>query len=249
MIADELGNPVAKELTISQYNQYKLMKKLGSMGKKPIKDKTLNNHLGYLRAMYNSLIRSKDIKYRNPLEEAEMIKVQQPELAYLTQAQIKLLLHDIDTRCKNPHVKYIARLCLGTGARWGEVVSRKLYHFKDGRVEYSNTKGKRTRTIPVEAKLFAEVCEHLKEYQQFPKSINSFRRAMKRTGIELPKGQCSHVLRHSFASHFMMNGGNIVVLQKILGHADISMTMKYAKFDPNHLQDAALLNPLYSVRT
>ncbi|AVX01386.1 hypothetical protein BJD94_16030 [Vibrio vulnificus Env1] len=28
-------------------------------------------------------------------------------------------------------------------------------------------------------------------------------------GITLASGQASHVLRHTFASHFMMNGGNI----------------------------------------
>ncbi len=53
-----------------------------------------------------------------------------------------------------------------------------------------------------------------------------------------------HVLRHSFASHFMMNGGNIFVLRDILGHADISMAMRYAHFAPDHLSVAILHNPL-----
>ncbi|WP_159150688.1 tyrosine-type recombinase/integrase, partial [Klebsiella pneumoniae] len=43
------------------------------------------------------------------------------------------------------------------------------------------------------------------------------------------------VLRHTFASHFMMNGGNILVLRDILGHSDIKMTMVYAHFSPDHL--------------
>ncbi len=38
------------------------------------------------------------------------------------------------------------------------------------------------------------------------------------------------MLRHTFASHFMMNGGNILVLQHVLGHTDIKMTMRYAHF-------------------
>ncbi|MEH8539414.1 tyrosine-type recombinase/integrase, partial [Klebsiella pneumoniae] len=71
-----------------------------------------------------------------------------------------------------------------------------------------------------------------------------FRNALDRAGIELPPGQLTHVLRHTFASHFMMNGGNILVLQKILGHTDIKMTMRYAHFAPNHLEDAVRLNPL-----
>ena len=173
-----------------------------------------------------------------------MIRVQQPELAYLTHRQVQELLEQIDKGCVNPHVKYITRLCLSTGARWGEVESRQLYHLKDNRIEYSNTKGKKTRTIPIEPELFEQVYSHLKAHKRFTSSISAFRRTLRRTVIELPKGQASHVLRHTFASHFMMNGGNILVLQKILGHSDISMTMKYAKFDPKHLQDATRLNPL-----
>ena len=61
---------------------------------------------------------------------------------------------------------------------------------------------------------------------------------------ELPAGQLTHVLRHTFASHFMMNGGNILVLQRVLGHTDIKMTMRYAHFAPDHLEDAVKLNPL-----
>lgn len=45
-----------------------------------------------------------------------------------------------------------------------------------------------------------------------------------------------HDLRHSFASNFMMNGGNVFDLQKLLGHTDIKMTMRYAHFTPDHLQ-------------
>lgn len=45
-----------------------------------------------------------------------------------------------------------------------------------------------------------------------------------------------HDLRHSFASNYMMNGGNVFDLQKILGHTDIKMTMRYAHFTPDHLQ-------------
>lgn len=47
-----------------------------------------------------------------------------------------------------------------------------------------------------------------------------------------------HDLRHTFASQFMMNNGNVFDLQKILGHTDIKMTMRYAHYSPEHLQKA-----------
>ncbi len=54
----------------------------------------------------------------------------------------------------------------------------------------------------------------------------------------------THALRHTFASHFMMNGGNILTLQRILGHQSLTMTMRYAHLAPEHLQEAKMLNPL-----
>ena len=42
----------------------------------------------------------------------------------------------------------------------------------------------------------------------------------------------------------MMNGGNLLTLQKILGHQSIQMTMRYAHLAPEHLQEAVNLNPL-----
>jgi len=75
-----------------------------------------------------------------------------------------------------------------------------------------------------------------------------FEKAIRRAHIKLPAGQSTHVLRHTFASHFMMNGGNILVLQRILGHTDIKMTMRYAHFAPDHLEDTVWLNPITALK-
>jgi integrase len=42
-----------------------------------------------------------------------------------------------------------------------------------------------------------------------------------------------HDLRHTFASHWMMNGGDLFRLQKILGHKDSKMTLRYAHLAPD----------------
>jgi site-specific recombinase XerD len=46
-----------------------------------------------------------------------------------------------------------------------------------------------------------------------------------------------HALRHTFASHFIMSGGNLLTLQQILGHSDIKMTLLYAHLSPDFLGD------------
>ena len=48
-----------------------------------------------------------------------------------------------------------------------------------------------------------------------------------------------HDLRHTFASHFMMNGGDIYDLKEILGHASVKTTMRYAHLGRKHLQSKA----------
>ncbi|MCK9782857.1 integrase, partial [Proteus columbae] len=47
-----------------------------------------------------------------------------------------------------------------------------------------------------------------------------------------------------FATYFMMNGGSIIMLQRILGHTNLQQTLTYAHFAPDFLQDAIQYNPL-----
>ncbi len=44
-----------------------------------------------------------------------------------------------------------------------------------------------------------------------------------------------HDLRHTFASHWVMNGGSLEDLKEVLGHSTIAMTQKYAHLSPDHL--------------
>ena len=72
----------------------------------------------------------------------------------------------------------------------------------------------------------------------------AFRGAYERCGFDTP-GQLTHILRHTFASHYMMAGGDILSLQRILGHSSITMTMRYAHLSPDHLEFALRLSPLH----
>lgn len=71
----------------------------------------------------------------------------------------------------------------------------------------------------------------------------AFRCAYERCEFQTP-GQLTHILRHTFASHYMMGGGDILTLQRILGHSSITMTMRYAHLSPEHLSSAQQLSPL-----
>jgi integrase len=63
-----------------------------------------------------------------------------------------------------------------------------------------------------------------------------FQRAQKKAG--LTNHYRFHDLRHTFASHFVMNGGSLYDLQKLLGHARFEETQRYAHLTPEHLAKA-----------
>lgn len=138
----------------------------------------------------------------------------------------------------------MARLCLSTGARWGEVQALIPNRIRNGLVTFVDTKSKKNRSVPISEKLYIELGDHFNSYSSLSCCPKTFKKAVKRANINLPDGQLTHVLRHTFASHFMMNGGNILTLQKILGHSTIVMTMRYSHLSSDHLQEAVKLIPL-----
>ena len=172
------------------------------------------------------------------------------ELIFLSSNEIRLLLfQDIEKNCKSHHVMMITKLCLATDARWGEIESRKDHHFKSNQVYLTYTKPKKNRVIPLDEDLFLEAKQHIRDKGELTNCQESFRWALLRSGVRTVREQASYILRYTFASHFMMNGGNIRVLQSILGHSDIKLTIKYGKFSKEHLNDGVKLNPLSKMDT
>jgi len=231
-MAEAFGNPIAAKLTANAYQVYRALRI-----EKGISLKTCNNELGYLNAVFNELHRTGEISYQNPFGKIRPISIQEREMGYLDLDQIKTIFAELRERTTNPHALLVARLSLETGARWSEAESLTLDRLKPYRVTYDQTKSGKKRSVPISKDLYKILKNHLEQYGSFGTStISAFRRAVDRSAIQLPQGQCAHILRHTFASHFMMNGGDILTLQRVLGHAGISMTMRYAHLSPSHFQ-------------
>ncbi|QOL13267.1 phage integrase [Dickeya dianthicola] len=240
-----MGEPLARDFDAQMFSRYREGRLKGKYARSnrvlEVSPRTLNLELTYFRAMFNELIRLGEWKGENPLKNMRPFRTEEMEMAWLTHDQIALLLSECK-RHEHRDLETVVRICLATGARWSEAEGLKKSQLAKYKITYINTKGKKNRTVPISQELYESLPD--KGGRLFTDCYGAFRSALERTGIELPAGQLTHVLRHSFASHFMMNGGNILVLQRVLGHTDIKMTMRYAHFAPDHLEDAVRLNPL-----
>ena len=239
LMASRLGDPVATKLTGAHLAH--LRRSELEAGSVP---KSINNRFTYLKAVFNELRRLGDIDYANPLDSIKPLKFQERQLSYLSIKQISLLLESLDRLKRSPSARLVSEVCLATGSRWSEAESLTAPQVVHDAVTFINTKSKRTRTIPISPALQKRLHAFFDQHGRFTSCMHSFRSALLASGIKLPRGQATHVLRHTFASHFIMNGGNILTLKEVLGHSSLTMTMRYAHLSPSHLRDALRLNPL-----
>lgn len=245
-ICDGMGDPIATKITAADFSKYREARLAGELAdihgrKMAVKPRTVNLEQSNLSAVFGTLKELGHWEHPHPLTGIRRFKIDESELTFLYPNEIKRLL-DVCSQSRNPYLEIITKICLSTGARWGEAESLTGSQVTPYRITFIKTKGKKNRTIPITQELYNEIPK--KRGALFNQCRKSFERALGRAGIELPEGQCSHVLRHTFASQFMMSGGSIIVLRDILGHADIKQTMVYAHFAPSHLEDAITKNPL-----
>lgn len=244
---EAMGNPLAIEFNAKIFASYREQRLSGKITRssrvKTVTPRTVNLELAYFRAMFNELRRFDEWTAPNPLENVREFKISESEMAYLSCEEIRKLLTECD-KSRSKDLAIIVKICLATGARWSEAEGLRGNQIRAGQIIYVKTKSKKNRAVPITEKLQSELPFGRKDEPLFKPCYSAFRKAMQRAGIETPAGQLTHVLRHTFASHFMMNGGNILVLQRILGHTDIKITMRYAHFAPEHLLEAVLFNPL-----
>lgn len=66
-------------------------------------------------------------------------------------------------------------------------------------------------------------------------SVHIVRVLHQRSGIT--KRVCPHSMRHCFAVHYLNNGGNLLRLKQLLGHAHLSTTLRYLSYASPELKD------------
>lgn len=237
-----MANPVATH-TRERFDEYRQ-----SRIQEGVSLATINREHAYLRSVFGELKRLGQWTEENPLSSIRAFKIKENELTFLSLEQIAELLEELKAS-RNPHAVMVSRVCLCTGARWSEANDLLKSQLQGHRVQFARTKSGKARALPISPTFRDELSRHMKDHptgteRLFEPCYTAFIKALDRTGIKLPDGQATHVLRHTFASHFMMRGGNILALQRALGHSSLTMTMRYAHLSPDHMEEVVRLNPL-----
>lgn len=137
----------------------------------------------------------------------------------------------------------------GTGMRAGEIFSMQWdwldFKTKQIKIPGDSTKSSKGRVIPLMAHVESalhDMPRNLKSEYVFtsPRLGKPYSERLKKAlkaairKSELPVNYGWHILRHTYGSWFVMEGGSLYTLQKLLGHASITTTERYAHLAPEY---------------
>jgi len=234
----------------------------GGINRPPVKPATVNRALACLKHMMKKALDwemiSDDVFKR--IRRVKLSPENNRRLRYLSFDESNDLLNSCDK-----HLKPIVTLALNTGCRRGEILGLTWdrVDLKHGFILLDDTKSGKRREIPINANVRAAlqgIVRRLDSHFVFvnPETVKE-RPPVKEGGKKRPASgryydvkksfatACRkaklqdfhfHDLRHTFASQLIMNGVDITTVSKLLGHASLTMTLRYAHLAPDHLQTA-----------
>jgi integrase len=144
-----------------------------------------------------------------------------------------------------PYLKDIVITALQTGMRKGEILNLKWSNidFTFNFIEILESKSGKSRKIPISDKLLI-VLTSIPKTSEYVFTLNGNKigdikkcwdTVIKKSGI---KNFRFHDLRHTAATRMVEKGIDLAVVKEILGHADISTTMRYAHAVPERKKQA-----------
>jgi integrase len=205
------------------------------------KPATVNRCMCRLRHMFNRAV-DWDLLDQTPMKGIRFLPENNTRLRYLSLEECALLIES----CKASHLRAIVTIALHTGMRSGEIrnLEWRDLDFDTGFLIVRDTKNGETRHVPMDSTVAALL-------RDWPRTDDSefaftncsggrigwlqhgFRKALVRAGLS---DLHFHDLRHTFASQWMMAGGDLYVLKSILGHKSIAMTQRYAHLAPDYMK-------------
>ena len=238
-----MGNKKLSGISAKDIQDYQA-KRL-KLGRKPA---TVNRELACLKHLFNVAKQQSAFFGDNPVSKVKFLEEDNVKDRILTIEEEDRLLDHIP-----PNIKPIVIAALNTGLRKSEILSLKWENVDLENnlitIEAKNTKSKRLKRIPINSVYRRFLLQH-KLQTGFSEYVHltpngapykgegslkySFTNACKRANIE---GLTFHGLRHTAGTRMVEAGVSIFSVSKILGHASITTTMRYAHPDES-LRDA-----------
>ncbi len=195
---------------------------------------------------------------RNPADQVEVIRPDDSRDRFSSEDELRRLKTALDERLyrrgtkdlnqTNLRMRLLVLIAVATGMRASEIFGLKWSDVmnQEGLLAVrAKLKGGKMRYVPLAPELAAEIRRYpavIGEDRILPpekgarsgrqRVEGSFDDLLMRAGI---RDFRFHDLRHTFASWYMMNGGDLYELKKILGHSNIKMTERYAKLGRAHM--------------
>ncbi|MGZ3724448.1 MAG: tyrosine-type recombinase/integrase [Pseudobdellovibrio sp.] len=213
----------------------------------------LHNIKSAVNQFFQFIVDSKALSL-NPMQDSKRIEGLPPkERTVLTESEVNELLCKIKEAAPNT-IYPVVFLMAHTGARLGEVLKLKWLdiHFELSAIQLLGTKNGEDRLIDASS----EVLEYLKTLPRIDENVmvSFYGKAWTRTQyrkrfnkirekIKFEKYWCNHILRHSFATNYLKAGGDMLKLQKILGHKSLKMTVDlYGQIEAVDVHDVSPFN-------
>lgn len=215
------------DITAYELEQYK------NQRRRKVQPATVNRELACIKHMFTKALDWKLIK-ENTTKCVKLFKEPPGRIRYLSEEEMKRLLD-----CCRKYLKPIVMMALNTGMRKSEILALKWSDVDmiNRMIKITNSKNNETRYVPINDNLFATLIK-MSHCSAGEKKIftwdngkpikyinNGFYNAMKRANITNFR---FHDLRHTFASHLVMKGVDIRIIQQLLGHKTLAMTMRYS---------------------
>jgi site-specific recombinase XerD len=218
---------------------------------------SIQGHVRAIKALWGWLAREGHID-ENPLSKFPLPKVPQKMLHIMAPGQVEKLLATVDRHTVLGARNYLIILLLyDCGLRVSELIRIKLEELDigSGLIRVMG-KGQKERLVPVSGVTRKEIIRYLAHARPHvceaespylfampdgePISANGVEQFLRRLAGKagLAGIRCyPHAFRHTFATQFLANGGNVFALKNIMGHSSLETTLKYTHLQPRDLQN------------
>ncbi|MBL7959998.1 tyrosine recombinase XerC [bacterium] len=250
----------SRSFSLKEISKNEIRSFLGQLSRKKLEKKSIARKLSAVKSFFRYLMKNQLVD-SNPSKLITTPKYEKKVPSFFTQEQVTALFDMIDTTtvegCRD---KTILELFYTSGIRLSELIRLDL---RD--INFSNRtisvfgKGSKQRIIPIGSKALSELENYLSVRSTVSKySLSTdpqalfivssgkritplaVQRLVKKYLLRISdaKKLSPHVLRHSFATHLLDNGADMLAVKELLGHENLSTTQIYTHVTMDRLKNA-----------